>query len=68
MAKKTIPKNPGRFRVITAMGSNYLVINDRTGKSQVTIPCRSKKQAEEIRGRLNAGDHHGEIIVPDRVR
>lgn len=67
MPKKTIPKNAGRFRVSTAKAGNYIVINDRTGKNQVIIPCRDREQAEELCRRLNAHDHNGEVNVPGRV-
>jgi hypothetical protein len=65
--KKTLPKNPGRFRVSTAKAGNYIVLNDRTGKNQVIIPCRNREQAEEMCRRLNAGEHNGEIDVPGKV-
>jgi hypothetical protein len=48
MARVTIPKNPGRFRVSTAKAGNYIVLNDRTAKGQVVIPCRDKEQADEL--------------------
>jgi hypothetical protein len=65
MAKKTIPENPGRFRVQTAKAGNYIVINDKTGKNEVIIPCRDYEQAVQLCNRLNAGDHNGEITVPN---
>lgn len=64
MPKKTIPKNPGAFRVSIAKAGNYIVLNDRTGKNQVIIPCRDREQAEELCRRLNAGEHDGEVFVP----
>jgi hypothetical protein len=67
MPRKTIPKNPGTFRVTTAKAGNYLVLNDRTGKHRVRIPCRDRDQAEELCRRLNAGDHNGEVFVPGKV-
>jgi len=63
MPKYTIPENAGRFRVETAMAGNYMVINDKTGKNQVIIPCRDRVQADEVCERLNKGDHRGEIWV-----
>ena len=68
MAKITIPKNAGQFRVSrSALAGNHLVLNDRTGKNQIIIPCVSLAQAEELCRRLNAGEHNGEINVPNRV-
>ena len=57
----TLPKHPGLFRVATARAGNFIVINDKTGKSQVIIPCQNKKEAEELCARLNKGDHNGVI-------
>ena len=61
MPRVTIPKNPGTFRVATARAGNYIVLNNKTGKNQVIIPCRSKTQADELRDRLNTGKHDGQI-------
>lgn len=63
----TIPENAGRFRVRIAKAGNYIVLNDRTGKNQVVIPCRDREQAEELCRRLNAGEHDGQVHVPGRV-
>ena len=63
MSKITLPKHPGKFRVTTAKAGNLIVINDKTGKSQVIIPCRSQTQANELCERLNSGDHRGEVRV-----
>jgi len=63
MPKYTIPKNPGTFSVKTARAGNYIVINSKTGKNQMIIPCRDKSQALEIRDRLNDGDHNGQLWV-----
>lgn len=67
MAKKMLPKNPGTFRVSTAKAGNYIVLNDRTGKNQVIIPCRDRQQAEDLCRRLNAGEHDGEVFVSGNV-
>lgn len=63
MPRITLPKHPGKFRVKTAMAGNLIVINDKTGKNQVIIPCRSQTQADELCERLNNGDHRGEVWV-----
>lgn len=64
MAIVTLPKPAGKFRVSTASAGNYIVLNDRTGKNAVIIPCQSRHQAEELCNRLNAGDHDGQVLVP----
>jgi hypothetical protein len=64
MSIRTIPDNAGTFRVSTARAGNFIVLNDRTGKNQVIMPCRTREQAEEICERLNSGDHNGQINVP----
>lgn len=61
MARYLIPQNAGHFRIEIARAGNSIVINDKTGKNQIIIPCRDRKQAEELCDRLNRGDHDGEI-------
>lgn len=46
------------------MAGNYIVINDRTGKNQVIIPCETRGDAEELCDRLNRGDHNGQVHTP----
>jgi hypothetical protein len=41
-----------------------MVQNDKTGKNQVTIPCRTLEQARALCERLNSGDHNGQVNVP----
>jgi hypothetical protein len=43
------------------MAGTPLVMNERTGKTKVRIPCKSWEQAEEICRRLNENDHNGII-------
>lgn len=61
MPRIILPKHPGVFRVAIARAGNYIVLNDKTGKSQIIIPCQNKIEAEELCARLNMGDHKGEI-------
>jgi len=56
MPRKRIPKNPGRFTVELSMVKTYLVSNDRRGGNGILIPCRDKKQAEELCEKLNKLD------------
>ena len=63
MARIQIPKNAGEFRIIIAMGGNYAVCNDKTGKHKLIIPCRDRVQAEAVLKRLKEKDHNGEIWV-----
>ena len=44
-----------------ALAGNYAVINDRTGRNKVMIPCREKQQAEELCERLNGKDRPSEV-------
>src|SRR5205807_1535135 len=67
MPRKTMPKNAGQFRVTTAKAGNFLVLNDRTGKHRVRIPCRDREQAEELCRRLNADEHNGEVFFSGKV-
>ena len=57
----TLPKHPGLFRVAIARAGNYIVLNDKTGKSEIIIACRDKKEADDLCERLNKGDHKGQI-------
>jgi hypothetical protein len=61
MARIQIPDNPGQFRVIDSYAGTPLVINNKTGKKRITIPCKTAKQAEELCRRLNAGEHDGQV-------
>ena len=63
MPRYTLPKKPGRFRVLTSKGGTPLVINDKTGKNQIAIPCKTYEQAEQLCRRLNEGKHDGEVWV-----
>jgi hypothetical protein len=63
MATYAIPKNAGRFIVVVASGGHYAVWNRKYGKQQVTIPVRTKQQAQQICDRLNRGEHKGTITV-----
>jgi hypothetical protein len=69
LAKVTIPKNAGTFRASRApITGTWIVMNDRTGKNQVLFACQTRGQAEEFCRRLNAGEHSGEINVPNRTK
>jgi hypothetical protein len=63
MARYRIPKNSGKFTVCTAQGGHYAVWNRKTGKHEIVIPVRSRKQADEICNKLNRGEHDGTIEV-----
>jgi hypothetical protein len=63
MATYDIPKNAGKFTVVVARGGHFAVWNRKIGKDQVSIPVRTKKQAQEICDRLNRGQHNGKISV-----
>lgn len=63
MATYSIPSNSGKFIVVVARGGFFSVWNRKHGKMNVEIPCKTKKQADEICKRLNAKDHDGKISV-----
>lgn len=63
MPRHTLPKHLGKCRVQTARAGNFIVVNNKTGKSQVIIPCRTRAQSDELCERLNRGEHNGEVWV-----
>ena len=63
MARFEIPKNAGKFTVVVARGGHYAVWNRKEGKLRVSIPVRTRKQAEEVCAKLNRGEHDGAIEV-----
>lgn len=63
MPRYQLPKDTGRFRVVTSKAGKPLVINDKTGKHQIAICCRTTAQAEKLCKKLNEGDHNGEVWV-----
>jgi hypothetical protein len=63
MALFKIPKKAGKFTVVTAQGGHFCVWNRKSGRQEVIIPIRSRKQADEVCAKLNRGEHDGEIEV-----
>ena len=63
MATYQIPKNAGKFTVVVARGGHFAVWNRKQGRDAVSIPVRTKKQAEQIAAKLNRGEHDGKISV-----
>ena len=63
MARYTIPKNLGKVRVAMGLGNLYMVWNGKQGKGEFSIPCRTRKQAEEVAKIINSKQHDGEIEV-----
>ncbi len=61
MPRVTLPKNTGTFRVATARAGNFIVINNKTGKNKVIVPCRDMAEANQLCDRLNSGKHPGQI-------
>ena len=45
------------------LGGTYKVWNGKQGKNEFAITCRTRKQAEEIAGKINRKEHSGEIEV-----
>lgn len=63
MAQYKIPKNAGKFTVVTAQGGHFCVWNKKYGRHEVIIPVRSRKLAQEVCDKLNRGEHDGTIEV-----
>ncbi|HET6248057.1 MAG TPA: hypothetical protein VFE47_10200 [Tepidisphaeraceae bacterium] len=63
MATYTIPKNLGKVRLAVGLGNLWMVWNGKQGKGEFRIPCRSRKQAEEVVKIINEKRHNGEIEV-----
>jgi len=61
MAQHAIPDNAGPFRIIESMAGTPIVLNDKTGRRKVSIPCKTWSQAEEVLRRLEQNDHNGVI-------
>ena len=63
MAQYTIHQNSGKFIVVVAMGGHFAVWNRKQGRGEVTIPVRTKAQADLVCDKLNRRDHNGTIEV-----
>lgn len=63
MPKYVIHKNIGRVRVAVTLGNRYTVWNGKQGRGEFVIPCRNRKQAEQIVAIINNKQHNGEIEV-----
>lgn len=63
MPKYVIHKNIGRVRVAVTLGNRYTVWNGKQGRGEFVIPCRNRKQAEQIAAIINNKQHNGEIEV-----
>ena len=63
MATYTIPRKAGKFTVVVARGGHYAVWNRKQGEGEVSIPVRTRQQAEEVCRKLNRGEHNGTISV-----
>jgi hypothetical protein len=63
MATYTIPKNLGKVKVAMGLGNLYMVWNGKQGPGEFSIPCRTRKQAEEVARMINEKRHNGAIEV-----
>lgn len=63
MARYDVPKNVGKVRVAMGLGGKYMVWNGKQGRGEFAIPCRSRKQAEQIAMIINRKQHSGQIEV-----
>jgi hypothetical protein len=63
VATYKVPQNTGKVRVAVTLGNKFTVWNGKQGKHEFAIPCRNRKQAEEIARKINAREHNGEVNV-----
>lgn len=63
MALYQIPANVGKVKVAMGPGGTFTVWNGKQGKNEFAIPCRTRKQAEEVARIINGKQHKGEIEV-----
>ena len=63
MATFKVPENTGKVRVAITTGNKITVWNGKQGQHEFAIPCRTRKQAEEIAKIINERKHDGEIHV-----
>jgi hypothetical protein len=63
MATYTIPQNVGKVKVAVGLGNLWMVWNGKQGQHEFRIPCRTRKQAEEVVKIINEKRHDGEIEV-----
>jgi hypothetical protein len=63
MASYDIPKNIGKVKVAMGLGNLWMVWNGKQGKGEFAIPCRTRKQAEEVAKIINGKQHDGTIEV-----
>jgi hypothetical protein len=58
-----VPPTARRFEIVKGKAGEYLVVSETSGRGGVAIPVRDEKQAEELCGRLNRGEHDGTVEV-----
>ena len=63
MARYEVPQNTGKVRVAVGHGGKWVVWNGKQGKHEFSVPCRNRKQAEELVKLLNSKDRPKEIQV-----
>ena len=63
MPRIKVPQNTGKVRVAMGLGGKFTVWNGKQGKHEFAIPCRNRKQAEELVKLINSKKHGGEVVV-----
>ena len=58
-----IPPTAKRFEIARGKDGSYVVVSETTGVGGVAIPVADQRQADEICGRLNRGEHDGTVEV-----
>jgi hypothetical protein len=64
VAKLIVPNNIGNLIVFKHTNGFWYVSNDQGGKNRIYIPCKTERQATELRRRLVEGDHNGQLNIP----
>lgn len=59
-----IPSTAKRFEIAKSKDGSVIVVSDTKGTEGVVIPCRDEAQANDVCGKLNRGEHDGQIDVP----
>jgi hypothetical protein len=63
MPRIKVPQNAGKVRVAMGLGGKFTVWNGKQGQHEFAIPCRNRKQAEELVKLINSKKHGGEVVV-----
>ena len=63
MPTHSIPPNVGKVRVAMTVGGKFTVWNGKQDQHEFVIPCRDRKQANEVAEKINRKQHDGKIVI-----